>query len=114
MEVAHQFIHIFVRLEDGLKGKVLPEFITIAQLTVMKTIFKIMPQGMKVDISVVGKIIRKAVVAPVTVAKNDKFRVVIEGNDLCILVRSVQPKIGRHVSNFCKYPKKCSTTSECL
>jgi hypothetical protein len=80
----------------------------------METIFKIVPQGMKVDISIIGKIIRETVIAPVAVAKNDKFRPVIKGNDLCILVRSVQPNIGRHVSIFCKYPKKCSTTSECL
>jgi hypothetical protein len=111
VEVAQQLVHIFVCFENGFKGKVFPEFITIAQLTVMETIFKIVAQGMKIDISIVGKIVCETVIAPVTVAKNDKFRVVIKGNDLCILVRPVQPKIGRHVTDFCKYPKKCSTTS---
>lgn len=42
---------------------------------------------MEIDVPVVGKIIRKTVVTTMAVAKKDKFRTVVEGNDLGIFIR---------------------------
>ena len=55
--------------KNGFEKQVFPKFITITQFTIHKPFFVIMFQGMKINVSIVGKIICKTIVASVTIAK---------------------------------------------
>ena len=79
MELAEQTVDILVRLENRFKMDVLPKFVTIPYLAVLKSGFVIKAQGVVIDVPVVGKIVRKTVVTPVAVAKKDKLRAIVIG-----------------------------------
>jgi len=91
MEPSQELIHVLVRFKNGIKAQVFPEFVTIAQFYITKTFAIVMVKGMEVYISVIGKIIRKAIVAAMTIAEKDELVFLAEPNGLGIFIGTVQP-----------------------
>ena len=89
VELPQEQIHIFVGLEKRSEMQVLPEFIPITKLNIMETLSKILLQCMEIDVAVVGKVIRKAVVSPVAIAEKDKPGLVVEGDHFGLAISPV-------------------------
>ena len=83
----------------------LPQFIAVAQFTILKTLVIVVPQGMVIDIPVVGELISKTVIPSVTITKKDEFGTIIEGNHFGIVIGPGKSLLRRHRSIFYKYPK---------
>jgi hypothetical protein len=100
MEFPEESVNIFVGLKNGLEIQIFPKFITISQFTIQKALFVVVLQGVKINIPVVCKIVCKAVVTAVAIAEQYKFGSIVKGNDFGILIRPVEPLLGRHAFNF--------------
>jgi hypothetical protein len=85
-----ELINVFMRFENGFELNILPELISIPELDIMKTIVVILLEGVEVNIPIIGEFICKAVITPVAITKEDKFRIVIKWDSLCIGVGPVQ------------------------
>ena len=76
----------------GLKNRfemdILPKLVTIAQFTILKSLFIVVPEGMKVNISIIRKFIRKTIIPSVTITKKYEFRSVIKRDDFSIPIGS--------------------------
>tara|TARA_B000000460_G_C21383052_1_gene334741 strand:+ start:12 stop:182 length:171 start_codon:yes stop_codon:yes gene_type:complete len=55
---------------------------------------------MEVNIPIVRKIVRKAVVASMAIAKNNKLGFVVKRDSLGFLISPGKPFLGRHKRNF--------------
>src|SRR5690606_8000539 len=53
-------------------------------------------KGMEVGVSVVGKIIRKTIIASMTVTENNKFRVLVKRDDCGVFKSLVKAFFGSH------------------
>jgi hypothetical protein len=70
---------------------------------------KVMPQGVEIDIPVVGKVVGKTVVPPVAVTEKDEFSGIIEIHGLGLPVSPTQSMVGRHGIVLRKYLQKMVT-----
>jgi hypothetical protein len=73
VEFPEEQIHVFMGLEKRFEMQVLPEFIPVTKFYVMKTFVEVLLQGVEIDVAVVGEVIRKTIVSPVTIAEEDKL-----------------------------------------
>ena len=60
---------------------------------------------MEINVSIVGKIIGKAIISTVAIAKENKFGIVIKNNGFGLFISPIQSIPGRHKTIFIKYPK---------
>ena len=65
--------------ENRFEMNVFPKFVTISQFAILKAVFEIKIQGVKVDVPIIGKIVGKTVIASVAIAEKDKLRTIVEG-----------------------------------
>jgi hypothetical protein len=59
--------------KDGFKSQILPELISVSEFTILEPIIIIMFQSMIIDIPVIGKLIGKTIITPMTIAKKNKL-----------------------------------------
>jgi hypothetical protein len=88
MVLFHKHEDILVRFENGFERAVFPKFVAIAQLTVLKSVIVVMLYGVVVNIAVIGKIICKTVVSPMTIAKEDKFGGIVKKDPFGVVICS--------------------------
>jgi hypothetical protein len=71
MELAHQPEYVVMGISYVIKIRVFPKLITISDLYVHIPVVKVMTQGVKESVLIVGKVVGPAVVTPVTIAEED-------------------------------------------
>jgi hypothetical protein len=67
-------------LEERFEMQVLPEFVPISKFHIVETFIEILFKSVKIDIAVIRKVVRKAVVSPVAITEKDKPRLIVKGN----------------------------------
>jgi hypothetical protein len=91
-----KLVHIFMSLKNGFKLNILPQLIPVPEFNIVEAFIVILFQGMEIDVSVIGKFIRKAIIPPVAIAEKDKFGIVIEWDSFGIGVGPVQTFNSSH------------------